>query len=233
MQGSRRSRSASCSARHSCRVAGQHARGLETLADFQHGFDILDIRAKGPGDVVNIAAHEASLVGFFDQAGCNQAVGFGEGGDGEFRALLARSRTRPVKLRGGPALGACFGRLGGAVGLVDIVGTGVEFTAGLGGAAGFVEPHLLALFRDLFRRLGRFWPALAFGPGQKRIPLDLGLDIVLQFDVGELEQLDRLLQLRRHDKGLPLPQLKTMRERHYDLPGRRLEPLPRSDFRDE
>ena len=51
-----------------------------------------------------------------------------------------------------------------------------------------------------------------------RDTLDFGLDIFLEFDVRELEQLDRLLQLRRHDKGLPLSQLQAMRKRHAISP---------------
>src|SRR6185437_10232013 len=35
-----------------------------------------------------------------------------------------------------------------------------------------------------------------------------------QLQIGELQQLDRLLQLRRHDERLGLPQIEPLRERH-------------------
>ena len=37
-----------------------------------------------------------------------------------------------------------------------------------------------------------------------------------ELDVGELQQLDRLLQLRRHDERLGLPEIEPLRERHDD-----------------
>src|SRR3954468_9674603 len=49
---------------------------------------------------------------------------------------------------------------------------------------------------------------------QKRIALKLGLDIGLQLHARQLQQLDRLLQLRRQDKALALPEFKSGGERH-------------------
>ena len=46
---------------------------------------------------------------------------------------------------------------------------------------------------------------------EQRIALELALDIFGQFEIRQLQQLDRLLQLRRHDQGLALPQLQTLR----------------------
>ncbi len=42
---------------------------------------------------------------------------------------------------------------------------------------------------------------------QERIALDLALHIGLELEVRQLQQLDRLLQLRGDDKALALPQL--------------------------
>ena len=117
----------------------------------------------------------------------------------------------------GPPAEAPSGAFRRAVVLVDVVGAGIEFAAGLVGAVGLVQPHLFAFFGGAFRRLG-FGTAFVLGAHQKRVTLDLGLDVFGKLDVGELKQLDGLLQLRRHDKGLTLSQLQAMRERHRDLP---------------
>ena len=53
-----------------------------------------------------------------------------------------------------------------------------------------------------FAGLGRILVAL-----QERVLLELGVDIGGQFDVRQLQQLDRLLQLRRHDQRLGLPEI--------------------------
>lgn len=49
---------------------------------------------------------------------------------------------------------------------------------------------------------------------QERVLLDLGLDIFVEFDVRQLQKLDRLLELRRDDEALPLSQIKACVERH-------------------
>ncbi len=43
-----------------------------------------------------------------------------------------------------------------------------------------------------------------FGVVEQRVPLELGLDVGGKIDVGQLEQLDGLQQLRRHHQGLAL-----------------------------
>ena len=63
----------------------------------------------------------------------------------------------------------------------------------------------------------RYAPASG-GPGQadealvslfeERVLLDFGGDEFTQFLIGHLQQLDRLLQLRRHYQGLRLAQIK-------------------------
>ena len=42
---------------------------------------------------------------------------------------------------------------------------------------------------------------------EQRIALEFGIDEFIEFEIGELQQLDRLLQLRRHDELLALAEL--------------------------
>jgi hypothetical protein len=49
---------------------------------------------------------------------------------------------------------------------------------------------------------------------KQRIALELGFDEGDQLHVGELQQLDRLLQLRRHHQTVALPKLKLCGEGH-------------------
>jgi hypothetical protein len=49
---------------------------------------------------------------------------------------------------------------------------------------------------------------------KQRVLFDLALDIGGELDIGELQQLDRLLQLRGHDKGLALPDIEPLGESH-------------------
>ncbi len=49
---------------------------------------------------------------------------------------------------------------------------------------------------------------------QQRVALQLLLDEGVDLDIGVLQQLDRLTQLRRHDQGLALAQVETGGDRH-------------------
>ena len=49
---------------------------------------------------------------------------------------------------------------------------------------------------------------------QQRIAFEFALDEMLQFEMRQLQELDRLQQLRRHDQGLPLAQLHARHHRH-------------------
>ena len=53
------------------------------------------------------------------------------------------------------------------------------------------------------------------GPLQKRVTLKLLLDEGGKFHIGELEKLDRLQKLRRHNQGLALAHDELSGERHY------------------
>jgi len=51
---------------------------------------------------------------------------------------------------------------------------------------------------------------------EQRIGVERFADEGFNFEVGQRQQLDRLLQLRRHDKRLRLPQIEAWTERHRD-----------------
>ena len=52
---------------------------------------------------------------------------------------------------------------------------------------------------------------------KKRILLEFGLDIGRELEVRQLQQFDSLLQLRRHDERLRLPEVQPLRECHVKL----------------
>ena len=49
---------------------------------------------------------------------------------------------------------------------------------------------------------------------QQRVALEFRFHIGGKVEMGELEQLDRLQQLRRHHQGLPLAHLQALHQRH-------------------
>ena len=55
------------------------------------------------------------------------------------------------------------------------------------------------------------------GPVEQRIALDFLVDELLEFPMGELQQLDRLHQLRRHHQRLGLSELQSGGQRHYSI----------------
>ena len=60
--------------------------------------------------------------------------------------------------------------------------------------------------------LARF--ALDFAHFQQRVRLQRVADEGLDFQIGQRQQLDRLLQLRRHHQRLGLPQIEARTQRH-------------------
>ncbi len=71
------------------------------------------------------------------------------------------------------------------------------------------------------RTTGRFGGSSAgavlalFGAFEQRVALDFLVDEMLEFDMGELQQTDRLQQLRRHHQRLRLTQLQFGCKRHF------------------
>ena len=90
------------------------------------------------------------------------------------------------------------------IGAGQPVGAG-DVRGGRGGRVGFAPVVAVAC-----GTVARF-PVVAI---QQGIALDLPVHIVRQLEVRELQQLDRLLQLGRHDQGLGLPQVEALREGH-------------------
>jgi hypothetical protein len=63
---------------------------------------------------------------------------------------------------------------------------------------------------------GRASFALAFSRSlEQRIALEFALNISGQIEVGELQQLDGLHQLRRHHERMALPDFESLGERHW------------------
>jgi len=88
--------------------------------------------------------------------------------------------------------------LGAGGGILDAVG---------GGVAG-----------DRFHGLG-LGLAVALVADEQRIALQLGVYERIELNVRQLQQLDGLLQLRRDDKALALPDLESRAERQGLSPG--------------
>ena len=96
-------------------------------------------------------------------------------------------------------------------------------TFGLGGRRLAGRGDRFAPILVLYRGGGCFAGGLArraatllrLGALEQRIALELGLDEAGQLDIGELQQLDGLLQLRRHDQIVGLTELELCVDRHY------------------
>ncbi len=78
--------------------------------------------------------------------------------------------------------------------------------AGLRGLAVALAPGIADLGR------------LGLGPLQQRITLELGIDVGGEVEVGELQKLDRLQELRRHHQGLALAHLEPLQQTHQPAP---------------
>src|SRR6185503_1229845 len=70
------------------------------------------------------------------------------------------------------------------------------------------------LFLQAFRLARRRLLLAALLPFEKRIALELCIDECLQLEIRHLQELDRLLQLRRHHQSLRLPQFEFRDHRH-------------------
>ena len=63
-------------------------------------------------------------------------------------------------------------------------------------------------------RRGAVVAVLGFNPLQQRITFEFLFDIGNQIEIGQLQELDRLHQLRRHDQRLALPEFEFREKRH-------------------
>ena len=66
--------------------------------------------------------------------------------------------------------------------------------------------------------LARHVAAFGLGALEERVALEFGLDIGGEIEMGELQQLDRLQQLRRHHQGLALAELQPLQQTHRERP---------------
>ena len=111
------------------------------------------------------------------------------------RAARDRFLSRIASIASGSIAGRGVG--------VKIVVAGVEI--GFGPAAGdFVGKSVAQRRFGHWRLTVRL--AVALVAGEQRIALDLGLHIGFEFEIRQLQQLDRLLQLGRYDQRLALTQ---------------------------
>ena len=106
----------------------------------------------------------------------------------------------------GPAVALLARRGAPMIGRVRSIVGGQRLGKGLGGT---VDRRWLSLRLGFLRR-----PVLAFAFAalEQRVLFDLGLDESGQLQVGQLQHLDRLLQLRCHHQSLALAQLKPLRK---------------------
>ncbi len=161
-------------------------------------------------------------------------------------ALLEAAAPSRAPAREGIGCGAPAAREVGAV--PGFVVLGVEPRPGGGVQPGLVREiaalalgRVLRLSRGVGRRsIGLSGPARlapffgpfavgGLGPLEQRVLLDLVLDESRELEVRHLQQLDRLLQLGRHDERLGLAQIEACRDRHGErgAPGYRLNRSPR------
>ena len=184
----------------------------------QHAQHVSIARADAVRDFEHVGAHVAPIVDGIDQHAADHALNrrearFGELGVEMFgqrfvageRFLDARHVVEAFAGRGfRPILhrrGASFRQLVCAQIGSNVCNTDIERS--------FRRRHA-AIKLELLRVAAVFGP-LGFGRAffafEQRIALKLAFDEFLKLDVGKLQQLDRLLQLRRHHQGLALAHL--------------------------
>ena len=216
-------------------------RRLEPMAHGQHRLDPLEAAAQPIGELGKLAPQIAALVGRIDQCQSDAVVGRRKSRRRRLRPQMlpqrqgarvrplavipfgqapARADARPVR----QARLSGIGRIGHAVAAalargrvaVEVVGRGVDRPQRLTPLIG-VEAKFPVCGRRLDSGIGRRFRLFAL---QQRIPLKLGLDELLQLEVRQLQQLDRLLQLGRDDQPLPLPDLQLLPDhRAWSPPG--------------
>ncbi len=195
-------------------MAGEHARRIEALHQRQRRLDPRHGAIEPVCDIGELALEVAGLVDHVDEMRADDAVdGVGDV-DRELRQQMvaqgggpAQRLVEPGQHLAGlrppqPALpgGGIAGKVEIALALaacrllpaLDLFGVGCG--GGLGGLGGALGRRVVAL--------------------QQRVLLELALDEGRELHVGELQQLDRLLQLRRHDERLGVAEIEPLGKRH-------------------
>ncbi len=215
-------------------IAGEHAGRIEFLQACQHALDPPRGAAEPLGGAVKPALQIARLVQLVQQMKGNHPVRLlGQIGTDLFNEVLAqgartcrslidprqiagvaRAITVPPRLRVAAEIAADLDRAVAVLArsgapMIAIVRCAIAGQRRGKGLRGAVDRRCIGL-RLCSRR--RPLLRLAFTRLQKRVLLDLGLDERAQLQVGQLQHLDRLLQLRSHDQSLALAQFKPLRE---------------------
>ncbi len=216
-------------------VAGEDA---GRIAGLQLGENILDMGGGGSqrlGHGGGVGGEVARLVQHADEMLADQLVGgrgegemhlvsqvFGErrlaGESGIEVEALGIERQGALRPQRGPAR---FGwrrhrlaarGIGARLVGVDILEFGIQRAQALLGAGiGGQGRHHVGLLAALGHLLLHVTALIAL---EQRIALEFLVDEGLQFHVGHLQQLDGLLQLRRHDQGLALAKIEPLVQRH-------------------
>ena len=219
--------------------AREHPSRLEALHAHEHALDAFDGGAEPVGDLGDRAVEVSGLVQAVDQRCADnalgriseedrgltlkmvaQAEGLGDIGFevGGFAGVRADAEARPGV--GAQAVG--WGGLERRRSAVRVEGV-VDLGAEIGGEAPGVRLERLARpvaglgwrIRDAraVLRLG-VWILALLRTLEQRIARQFVLDELGQLEVGHLQQLDRLQQLRRQNHSLTLPHRQFGRERH-------------------
>ena len=214
-----------------CEIARENAGRFEFLYPRQHALDIRSGAAQLPGGRVAIDAQIAGLVEVLEQMrGDNPIDRIAKIGADLFAQVFAQAaRTACRPLDGRLTVVAAPGPVPGTPQIVvaTVFVRAVAILAGrrlpvLGGIANNLANAASQLLgkrqrsgiHHAYRLAGadRRVIALRLAGFQQRVFLDLGLDEFAQFEVRQLQQLYRLLQLRRHHQRLALPQLQALRK---------------------
>ena len=213
-------------------IARENAGRVEFLHPREHALDIRPGAAQFPGGRVEIGPQIARLVELLEQMRGNDPIDriakIGADLFAQVFAQAARTACRP--LDGRFAVIAATGPVPATpqIAVATVIVRSIAILARsrlpvLGGVANDVADPVSQLLGKCQWSGSRPHAPASPGPArrivalrlagfQQRVFLDLGLDELAQFEVRQLQQLYRLLQLRRHDQRLALPKLQALRK---------------------
>ena len=209
------------------------ARRIEALDHRQHALDDLRRNNEELGGCRDVPVHITGVVDQIDQIGADQAVARVDAGDLQLfsqmvvqigSARQGRFQRHRVFVVETPAARICIRRrsrflrrrrcaVGDTVFAVDVIVIGIEIARSVGRRRVFAQRERCVGARNSFD-FARVFARTCFVALEERILFELLLDECREFDVRHLQQLDRLLQLRRHDQRLALAELQSLGQRH-------------------
>ena len=215
------------------------AGGIEAVDHRQHRLDQRERRPQSLRDLEQADAQVAGLVDLVDQVAGDQQLAVRQRGAGlrmqmivERKVAGDRGKVRPVlgeaaagrSVQTQPAVQTAHAvrgavvveRLAAIIDVERLVGCGVAgFDQAIGGG------RLVANLAEIVVGcgVGRFLAFLAAG-FEQGVAVDFLRDERLDFEVGQREQADRLLELRGHDQGLALAKIEARSDRHRPYPAR-------------